>query len=615
MAFIRASFLLLVLFASMGASQAMAGAARLPITLDRPILRSLINHGFFTGPGGSAIALDENGGCQRIVLSGLDVSINAPSVRIETKTRIRMGTYVAGKCYAPVEWEGYFETEHVPYLENGGWTLRFRVDNSRIYDRNHESAMVSGLMYKIIKSRVEAYLGRITINLAPPVAGIKGALEPLFPPDRRETGRRLLESFRPGDVEVAAEAVRAYIAVEVEEPAAVAGEPAPLTEEEMEGVVSSWESWDSFLVFLIVTLAGEPLSSEEKQTILDTLLTARYGFTAGFSDRRLDRDFVREQFIDSWKSLAPIFRNRLGRNPSGSLLGYLAFFSASDALATLDRAGPSLGIEISRAGLIRMARLLRGEGPPALAYGTAVDSVLRGVLGLGGPLQTAPIPPPAPVSDGASLWRFIPFYMQPAWAADASPEGGRSLAEWIVTRQNFEDYLNRTLAALRRAETDVLRNTGLKGEYHEIFRKIVPATAWQESCFRQFKKRKGKIVYLRSYNGTSVGLMQINERVWRGMYDRDRLRWKIAYNAAAGCEIIDLYIRRYALRKMDPNAPHDEATLTGVVYAMYNGGPGQYRKFLKRAKTGKLYKSDRLFREKYEHVERGMINSVSGCLF
>lgn len=615
-AFIRVSFVWLALVPLLAPPPVMADTARLPITLDQPILQSLINYGFFTGPGATAVVLDENEGCRRIVLSGLSVSIDEPVVVVETKTRIRMGTFVAGKCYAPVEWEGYFETRQTPYMEKGNWTLRFRIDDSSVYNRHHETPMVSGLMYKIIKSRVEAYLGQITVNLAPPVADIKDTLGSLFPIDHRESGRKLLESFRPGAVEVVDGAVRAYIIADVEKKAAVAKEPAPLTDEEIESVVSSWESWDSFLVFLIANLTGEPLSDEEKQTLLDTLLAARYGFTAGLSDHDLDRDFVREQFLDSWESLAPIFRKRLSGKSSGSLLSYLAFFSASDALAILDRAGPSLGIEISRAGLVRMARLLRTEGPPAaLVYGAALDSVLRNALGLGPPLKTDHAPSPANDPDGVRLWRLIPFFPSPAWAARATPKGGRELAEWVVTRQNFDSYLERTLSALRHAENGVLRNSGLGGEYHGLFRRIVPATAWQESCFRQFRKRKGEIVYLRSYNGTSVGLMQINERVWRGMYERDRLRWNIAYNAAAGCEIIDLYIRRYVLRKMDPKSPHDDATLAGVVYAMYNGGPGQYRKFLKRSKTGKLYKSDRLFRKKYDQVIQGKLRNVSGCLF
>ena len=113
--------------------------------------------------------------------------------------------------------------------------------------------------------------------------------------------------------------------------------------------------------------------------------------------------------------------------------------------------------------------------------------------------------------------------------------------------------------------------------------------AWQESCFRQFVREEGKLAYLISYNNTSVGLMQINERVWRGLYDPRRLRWDIGYNASAGCEISGLYLRRYVLRKMDPKKPFDAELQARLVYAIYNGGPSQYRKFLKRLETGRFF--------------------------
>ena len=57
---------------------------------------------------------------------------------------------------------------------------------------------------------------------------------------------------------------------------------------------------------------------------------------------------------------------------------------------------------------------------------------------------------------------------------------------------------------------------------------------WAWRLPQQFVVKKKKIAYLRSYNGSSIGVMQINERVWRGMYDLHRLRWNIWYNAWAG---------------------------------------------------------------------------------
>jgi hypothetical protein len=111
--------------------------------------------------------------------------------------------------------------------------------------------------------------------------------------------------------------------------------------------------------------------------------------------------------------------------------------------------------------------------------------------------------------------------------------------------------------------------------------------------------------------------MQINERVWRGMYDPHHLRWDIRYNALAGCEIIDLYFRRY-LEKQAKNpkamARLKDQTRAGIIYAMYNGGPGQLDKFLSRSAKGKFYDSDKLFLEKYNWVKNAQLANIDRCL-
>ena len=146
---------------------------------------------------------------------------------------------------------------------------------------------------------------------------------------------------------------------------------------------------------------------------------------------------------------------------------------------------------------------------------------------------------------------------------------------------------------------------------------MVLAIGWQESCYRQFKVNKGKVTYLLSYNGTSVGIMQINERVWRGIYEQNSLRWNIHYNALAGSEIVELYFRKYALgrlKKDNPQKAIDNDTLAQLVYAMYNGGPGQFNKFFERKKSGRLFTSDNLFFEKYLWVKNNQFQNITRCL-
>ena len=54
--------------------------------------------------------------------------------------------------------------------------------------------------------------------------------------------------------------------------------------------------------------------------------------------------------------------------------------------------------------------------------------------------------------------------------------------------------------------------------------------------------------------------------------------------------------------------------LARAVYAMYNGGPGQFQEFLKRYKTHTLFASDKLFGEKYAMAKAGEFDKVSICI-
>ena len=108
--------------------------------------------------------------------------------------------------------------------------------------------------------------------------------------------------------------------------------------------------------------------------------------------------------------------------------------------------------------------------------------------------------------------------------------------------------------------------------------------------------------------------MQINERVWRGLYDLNRLRWDINYNAVAGAEIVTLYLNRYALKDASLLKNNRSDLLARLVYSMYNGGPGEYKKFLQREKRGKHYKSDKLFAQKMKWVKNKDWQKVRRCL-
>jgi hypothetical protein len=449
---------------------------------------------------------------------------------------------------------------------------------------------------------------------------VRDFLAPLFHEQARQATLAMLDSLRGGPLTVGNDGVMVELQAEVEEVyVPKEGEQVEeLSPAERQRLVSLWETWDVLLVRLITLLAAQSLSPEDQQLLIDVLLDTRYVFAEALEDNDLTKDFVRVQFVRAWRQLAPVFRRQLYAQSSENSLGYLAFFTAADALMALDRMGPTFGIEISQQGLLRLAAMLTGKETP-LPYDLKVDELLRKLLQLP-PLENSQTPGndmleidlPSNQNNGEPLTRIADFFFTPAYGAE--PPQFAEILDWRLPEEDVMGYLERVRAVLSEASATVLTRQQLPEQLHGMYRKVIIAMAWQESCFRQFIEKNNKLTFLLSYNQTSVGVMQINERVWRGMYDRNKLRWDIRYNALAGCEIADLYLRRYALQGKAQAHRADTGLLAGIVYAMYNGGPGQLDKYLARQKSGKLFPSDRLFIEKLKLVETRDWEQIRECL-
>ncbi|MDQ1333789.1 MAG: hypothetical protein QG552_739 [Thermodesulfobacteriota bacterium] len=621
--------LALLLFSSRGAE---AKDVTLPLTLDYPLLTALVIQSFFPGPDHTAVLLDEENGCRRVVLSNPVFRESSGNLFFEIRVFVRLGVTVFDRCLSPVEWEGYLVMQQEPVISDQ-WGLSFLTRTSSVYDRERRPAKIAGLIWDFANPPILDFLRKITLDLAAPVGDIRSFLLPLFPPDDAERADRFLKSMRPGIPGVTPSAVRVPILAEVKEVREEKGERETVTPEEKERLIESWEAWDAFLVQIITAVAQKPLTAHERGLFLDTLLEMRYRFVQDLDKENSDGDKVREEFVKAWNRISPVFRAHLTEGSTKSLLGYLAFLAGSDALVALDELGPSVGIEISRDGLIRLARFLMQEKPVSLAYSYVLDETLRETLGLGPPpipsfrLEEAPDPEelrlPEEGLEPEGLWvrrkalqweRWLNLFRggsaPMAWAADgAKQKWSEDIKSWLVPRQkDLFPYMARVRALLRSSLEQVLAKGGLHQIHHDDFRTLVMAAAWQESCFRQFVVKKRTVTYLRSYNGTSVGIMQINERVWRGLYSENSLRWDIRYNATAGCEIMHLYLTRYALKRIkipergDRSRPDN--VLAQAVYAMYNAGPAVLDAFLKRSQRGSFTHLEKLFNEKLDWVKQ-----------
>ena len=599
----------------------------LPITLEYPFIRSLLVHQLYRSAGERAIVIDESQeSCIHIELSSPEVSRELSMIKVGSNIQIRVGVPIRGTCRKLFEWEGYIEVLQRLVLDEKSWQVRFETIDSRVYNMGRKPVTIASKLWDLIKAYVHPYLNQASIELAPPLQEMKTFLPLAFLPAERRNVHRWLDTLRLGPVQIEESAVKVNLLLEVQTVPKPPPSPVQLSPAEIDRLSRAWENWDALLVFEIESLIGQPITDSERASLLEVLLENRHEFLQALDQKTIGSDLVRQQFIRTWQRLAQILRKYLVNQKSRPPVSYLAFFTASDALVALDKLGPALGLDISRDGLVRLARLLSTNGAdPSLDYSYSLDPELRKFLGFGPPLDDSgpsfdveelelPEEPEKNAGTDDRRSRLGHFLFPRAWAQEASPSTIDQVKQWIPSTKDPERYLGKVRNLLEGAADKILAADPLAGGYNAFFHLLIEATAWQESCWRQFVTRDGKLRYLLSYNKTSVGLMQINERVWRGIYRVESLRWNITYNVKAGTEILHFYLRNITLKEIKPANPADLDTIARVTYAIYNGGPGELKQYFKRRNAGRFYESDRLFREKYAAAKKANFDGLSLCL-
>jgi len=238
------------------------------------------------------------------------------------------------------------------------------------------------------------------------------------------------------------------------------------------------------------------------------------------------------------------------------------------------------------------------------------------------PTEGSLLPEGSPLRE-ASLWRLLgglgrrlaaSLGAAPAHAAGPSrrEELAERLKRWAPSPTEAREYLPVAGELLRLTADEVRASSGLPASRSESFRDLLLAAAWQESCWRQYVRRGERLVPLRSRQG-DVGLMQVNERVWRGFYAVEGLRWDVGYNARAGSEILLHYLRDYAIARGEEAAGGPDA-LARASYAAYHGGPSHLRRY-RQPKQWRpaLVTVDRAFHTKLREVTAGRELGVREC--
>ena len=376
------------------------------------------------------------------------------------------------------------------------------------------------------------------------------------------------------------------------------------------GARADWRQWDSFLTNVVKKL-GENFQPAQRDQLSEVFLDARYQLVqAAYSGAS---DPVPQLFVDTWNRLSPIVKQAIPGAAQQTAGQYTSFIRAMDAASSVSGLGQRLGIfRITPDALRGAAQLLGAGGADPLAYLLDVDTGLRDLLGF-----TAALPASRPSSlleqGRLERWRqkasaaMRTLGLRSAHAAETDMD---RLNEWVPEIQEISDYLLEVRKLLVATSDRVLAKSSLASEHRQLYRRVVFATGWQESCWRQFIKKGQKLTPLASSTG-DVGLMQVNRIVWRNLYDIKGLNGDMSYNGNAGAEILHNYLTRNAIRKNEDKQPG--GNLARATYSAYNAGPGGLARYRGVRQSPTWKKVDEAFWTKFQAVSLGQELAVKSC--
>jgi hypothetical protein len=603
--------------------------------LDHAFVRQRMVELLFAGPDESTRVLSDRNGCNDVVLSHPVLSGRDGKLHVKTDFDAKLGAGVGNWCLNATRRKGVLDAALEARLHPSLPIVEFRVVGSDIYDVDGAQRF-TGPLWDWVRSQVHPHLEGMRIDLYQPISELRTFLPVIFPRSDFERVKQLLESVALSDVAIAEEAIRVRVRLDVA-PAPPSAEPPDepaLTPEELARWDESWQSWDGFLTFVVKHSAQD--SAEQREQLRTLLLDARHDLAEILaSDQLRAGDPVRPLFLETWTRLAPILRQLTTRLPGETALHYLSLITAADAFTALEQLGPEYGVELTTNGLRRMARMIDSsptEDPTA--YSEAVDPELRELFGLGAPLplpeleaeaefddvapedgadpgpEPGPVTPPELAPELPLPQSYLPGGFGILLVANKPP---RNLDQWVPTREELLDYLPRVAELLRATALRTQRKKVLAGQHAKLFRALVLTTAWQESCWRQFVRRKGAVQPLTSSVG-ALGIMQVNPHVWRGMYDVKSLRGSTKYNAEAGSEILHHYLVDYAIKKKEDQVRKKADDLVRATYAAYNAGPRQLDRYRRSFPKGKIgHRIDEDFWEKFQKISAGNDLAVKAC--
>jgi hypothetical protein len=602
------------------AGGARAGSLEIPLHVPLEPIRDALRTQLAAAADKPEVIYQE-GPCRYLHYAAPRLEAHDGQLRFVGSGAAALGGELFDTCYNAASWHGSMEFTLAPQLDSAG-RLSLRIVNSRLTDASGKETPTLGFIWDLTKSYLNPRLEKFSYDIGASRETLLAVLRTAAPPAHSAELEQALAHVHVLEPRVAEQDIVVPISIDIPDAWQTAPQPAtapvaPLTETELVALEQTLQPWDAFLVYSIKQIAIDSPDGALHKKLFDLLLDSRYRLVDILSgEQRGNGDPLREQFIATWNDLSAILADAQHAGLlDASVLRYAAFINAGDALTALDHAAPGLGMQISTDGLRRLARSLRPDavGDP-LAYDWNVDPQLQKLFDT----ETIPEPAPAPAPASAPA---------PAPATTSPPTPGQSLLEllipvahadsdqpaldrWVPKPDELAAYQARMATLLQQTAGDELQRSAVGSPYDKMFLNMIPTTAMIESCWHQYVSSNGKVSYLRSQAG-SIGIMQINQLVWRGFYNIERLKWDTAYNARAGAQILMRYLKDYAIDYADRSGNPDH--VPRAMYAVYNAGPRAVGRFNKPHPPARQERVDQRLWTLYQGIAAGGQVDLGTC--
>ncbi|MCX4186902.1 lytic transglycosylase domain-containing protein [Methylophaga sp. OBS4] len=601
-------WLVCVLFSSNALS---AGEVEIPLLAETAHLQTAI---------GRALEFDENGQgklgddpCNRLELSDLQVVTEDAQLSVGMVLTATTGAHVLGACRGLKPGKGRLALKLTPRVMESGLAIEFVPDSIELSRPDSSPGLLSKPAKVIANTLVLPRMKSVKIDLAEPLSSLDALIEQSLGQGDEQT---LVQRTRISRLQTEETGVRAWLAFQVRtpEPAEHVSEPI-LDENELVQWQTLEDELDGFLTTIISALAHSTNSHTLRLELLAVLLDARHAIAEALTIDDPDSDPVRELFLTTWDRLRPLMSELESLATPGLEADFrlAAFIAGGDALKALDALGSEYGFEITRDGLRRLARLLLNEAvPPSFTpLPLEVDPEFRDLFGFNDSDQAEETTEELTQHIAGGFGRVGSWLLPVAYADNIPP--AEALKGLVPQPENLNHYLELVANLLEQQSSAWLaENNKMPKRLAKRLDPLVRATAWKESCWRQLTGSSSNPQVLRSAGG-AVGMMQINGRVWRKVYDLDRLVDEVDYNVNAGIDILTHYLVDYAIRRGEHEQPGGDDNLIKATYAAYNGGPGHLARYRRDDTPTQLKAIDNAFWSHYTTIQAEQWPDISSC--